>query len=414
MSFTNYQELSAHLSRLGMFHMDLRLERMERGLRALQLDPPPYAVAHIVGTNGKGSTSTLLASLGKAHGLKTGLFTSPHMVGPRERILIDGRMLSEQRWVELGRRIVEAAPELTYFEFVCLAAALAFAEEGVAFAVFEAGLGGRFDATSALRAHLVCFTPIGRDHADVLGNSLRAIAGDKAAALRENTPALTANQNPEALSCLLKAARRLDVPLLRAPEICALPSGLKMRLRGPHQKENAVVALAAWLEMARQFDWPVRENAVRQGLESAFAPGRLQAIPACAAHPHLLLDGAHNAHAFLALRHALPRMDISPAAVIFSCLEDKEPESLAPLVLDLAMGAPLFIPPVANNARAAAPNAIAARLGRTAKPVTSLSDALKKVADLETTPQTPVLICGSLYLLGDFFALYPDYLGITE
>ncbi|MDR2695925.1 MAG: bifunctional folylpolyglutamate synthase/dihydrofolate synthase, partial [Deltaproteobacteria bacterium] len=169
MHITSYQDVLAHLDTLGMFHMDLRLERMERGLRALGLLSPPYAVAQVLGTNGKGSTASFLASLGKAHGIKTGLFTSPHLISPRERIRINGEMLSEERWVELARRVLPAVPEHTWFECVCLMAVLAFAEEGVGLAVMEAGLGGRSDATSALPANLTCFTPIGYDHMDVLG-----------------------------------------------------------------------------------------------------------------------------------------------------------------------------------------------------------------------------------------------------
>ncbi|MCL2122813.1 MAG: Mur ligase family protein, partial [Desulfovibrionaceae bacterium] len=192
MNTTSYQELLAQLDALGMFHMDRRLDRMERGLRALDLRSPPYGVAQILGTNGKGSTSSFLASLGKAHGIKTGLFTSPHMISPRERIRINGKTLSEERWAECARRVLPAVPGITYFECICLTAALAFAEEGVQLAVMEAGLGGRFDATSALPANLTCFTSIGYDHTDVLGNSLQDITRDKAAAIRKNIPAITA------------------------------------------------------------------------------------------------------------------------------------------------------------------------------------------------------------------------------
>jgi dihydrofolate synthase/folylpolyglutamate synthase len=410
MNVANYQELLAHLDALGMFHMDLRLGHMAEGLRTLDLLSPAYATAQILGTNGKGSTSSFLASLGMAHGIKTGLFTSPHMLSPRERIRINGETLSEARWVELAQRVLPAVPGLTYFECLCLMAALAFAEEGVQLAVMEAGLGGRFDATSALPVNLTCFTPIGHDHTEVLGNNLQAIAQDKAAAIRTNTPAITVRQNPEVLTCLLDVSRRIDSPLLRAEEICAIPRGWKLGLRGMHQIENATLALAAWMELARQRNWPVREAYVREGLQNAFIAGRLQAVPPSRSHPDMLLDGAHNPHALMALRAALLELDILPCAVIFSCLADKDLKSMAPLVLDMALGSPLLIPPISVGKRAAPHTQIAAEFGTAASVMPSLEAAVKAAGQRDSSPQSPVLVCGSLYLLAEFFALYPEYI----
>ena len=410
MHLSSYQELLAHLDTLGMFHMDLRLERMERGLRALDLLSPPYVVAQVLGTNGKGSTSSFLASLGTSHGIKTGLFTSPHMISPRERIRINGETLSEERWVELARRVLSVVPEVTYFECLCLTAALVFAEDGVQLAVMEAGLGGRCDATSALPAHLTCFTPIGYDHMHVLGSSLQDIARDKAAAMRRKIPALTARQSPEVLTCLLDASRLSASPLLRAEEMCAVPRDWKLGLRGVHQCENATLALAAWRELARRHGWPEREGLVRAGLENTFIAGRLQSIPAGSALPDMLLDGAHNTHAFAALREALRELGIQPRSVIFSCLADKDLAGMAPLVLELAMGAPLFIPPCAAGARAVPPERIAAGFGATASAAPSLEAALELAGRRTTSPQSPILMCGSLYLLAEFFTLYPEYM----
>ena len=410
MPITSYQDLLAHFDTLGMFHMDLRLERMARGLRALDLPSPSYVVAQIVGTNGKGSTSSFLAALGKAHGIKTGLFTSPQMLSPRERIRINGEMLSEERWVELARQVLPATPELTYFECLCLMAVLAFAEAGVQLAVMEAGLGGRLDATSALSAHLTCFTPIGYDHMDVLGHSLQDIARDKAAAMRRNTPAVTARQRPEVLACLLDVSHRIENPLSQAEESCSIPQDWKLGLQGAHQFDNATLALAAWRELARRHNWPAQEVRVREGLKNAFIAGRLQSIPASRTLPDMLLDGAHNTHAFAALRDALRELGIRPRAVIFSCLADKDLDGMAPLALDVAMGAPLFIPPVSVNKRAAPPERIAAQFGAAARTTPSLKAALEVARAWDTSPQSPILMCGSLYLLAEFFTLYPEHL----
>jgi dihydrofolate synthase/folylpolyglutamate synthase len=149
---------------------------------------------------------------------------------------------------------------------------------------------------------------------------------------------------------------------------------------------------------------------VREGLENAFIAGRLQSIPASRALPDMLLDGAHNTHAFAALREALRELDIRPHAVIFSCLADKDLDGMAPLVLDLARGAPLLIPPVSATQRAASPVRIAAGFGPAASVMPSLEAALEAAGQGDTSPQSPILICGSLYLLAEFFTLYPDCL----
>jgi dihydrofolate synthase/folylpolyglutamate synthase len=332
------------------------------------------------------------------------------MISRRERIRINGETLSEERWVKLARRVLPAVPELTYFECVCLMAASAFAEEKVQLAVMEAGLGGRCDATSALPADLTCFTPIGYDHMDVLGDSLRDIAHDKAAAMRRSVPAITAPQDPEVLACLLDASRRIGSRLMRAEDSCAIPRDWKLGLRGVHQHANAALALAAWMELARRYTWPLRKTLVREGLENAFIAGRLQSIPASSALPDVLLDGAHNTHAFAALRESLRELGIRPCAVIFSCLADKDLEGIVPLALDLAMGAPLLIPPLAANPRAVPPERIAAAFGATASAVPSLEAAVQAAGLRDASPQSPVLVCGSLYLLAEFFTLYPESL----
>jgi dihydrofolate synthase/folylpolyglutamate synthase len=292
-------------------------------------------------------------------------------------------------------------------------AVLAFTEHRVEFAVTEAGLGGRFDATTALPADTVCFTPIGRDHLHVLGPELRDISADKAAALRAGALAVTAEQTPLVLQCLTGASRRVAAPLLPADE-SLLPAGLRLRLAGPHQQRNAALAATAWTSTAGAHDWPMREDALRKGLENAFLPGRLQSVPANGRHPHLLLDGAHNAPAWESLRDALKQRAIRPCALIFSCMADKELEAVIPPLLAVAGSASVFITPVMNNPRAAQPEQLAARIGPAAECAANMEAALEKSAGLRSDARHPVLICGSLYLLGDFFRLFPEHLTPTH
>ena len=447
MAFLTFADVQSHLDTLGLFHMDMGLHRMDDALRALGLSRPPFAVAHVVGTNGKGSTATFLASIAKAHGVRCGLYTSPHFVTPRERIRINGQMLPEALWPQLCQRVHDVAPQLTYFELLTVLAVLAFAGgspvspttndrdttgttagtatattitpappllEPVQLAVMEAGLGGRHDATTALAADVVCYTPIGMDHERVLGNTLSAIATDKAGAIRHRVPAITGHQDPEALRALHEAAAQHNAPLHTAAAIATLPPDARLGLAGPHQQQNALLALAAWTTLATANGWPIDDAATRRGLAAAFIPGRLQTIPASPqhGHPQLLLDGAHNAHGLAALQRALAAQSVHPRAVIFSCLADKNLAAIAPHLLALAGKAPLIIPTIADNERAASGHDLAAHLGPQAQAVPRLTDALQIVASQAATthPDTPVLLCGSLYLLAEFFTLRPDCL----
>ncbi|BFR47743.1 bifunctional folylpolyglutamate synthase/dihydrofolate synthase [Nitratidesulfovibrio sp. HK-II] len=434
--FATYDDVQAHLDKLGMFHMDLGLGRMERVLDALSLTAPPFTVAQVVGTNGKGSTSTFLAAIGTAHGLRTGLYTSPHFVTPRERIRINGAMLPPKLWPDLTNRVMAAGGEgLTYFELLTVLALLAFREADVQLAVMEAGLGGAHDATTAVAADVVCVTPIGLDHQNILGPTIAAIAADKAGALRPGVPAVAAQQPADAMDELRAAADACGAPLRAAEDVVKLPAAAELGLAGPHQRGNAMLALAAWTTLAEANAWQTREDAVRRGLAEAWIPGRLQwvethatdtnataAPEVSAAHApspaapadlpplpaRLVIDGAHNAHGLAALRAALADQCVRPAVVIFSCLADKDLAAVADEVRRLAGDAPVLAPTIQNNARAARGEDLAALIGPTARAVRDLPAALHEAAAL--APQGPALLCGSLYLLGEFFTLRPDCL----
>ncbi|MEG6501714.1 bifunctional folylpolyglutamate synthase/ dihydrofolate synthase, partial [Desulfovibrio sp. 1214_IL3152] len=140
--FSDFSQIQRHLDGLGLFHMDMGLDRMRRALSHLGLDRPPFVTVQILGTNGKGSTAAFLSSLCRAHGLRTGLYTSPHFVSPTERIRIDDRPWSQNLWPAQADKIMNAVPELTYFEFLTVLALLAFRQEQLDVAVLEAGLGG--------------------------------------------------------------------------------------------------------------------------------------------------------------------------------------------------------------------------------------------------------------------------------
>ena len=217
MRFHSFDDVQDHLDALGLFHMDFGLDRMRNALDALGLLTPPFVTVQIVGTNGKGSTSTFLSCVARAHGLKVGLYTSPHFVTPRERIRINGTMLPADRWPVLADRVMEAAPNLTYFEFLTALGLLAFAEAGVDLVVMEAGLGGHYDATTAMPVQAVCFTPIGMDHEKILGPTLTDIASDKSQAMRPGVPAFTAPHRKKARNSVKRPRSRFRNPPSGSP-----------------------------------------------------------------------------------------------------------------------------------------------------------------------------------------------------
>ncbi|MCC8193678.1 MAG: bifunctional folylpolyglutamate synthase/dihydrofolate synthase [Deltaproteobacteria bacterium] len=427
--FASFAELADYLGTLGLFRMRPELGRLRDVLGRLSPGRPAAAV-QIAGTNGKGSTATFIAALAQAHGLRTGLYTSPDFVSFRERIRLDGVPIGESAVVAPANRVMEAGGEkLTYFEFLTALAALVFgggAGNPVDVAVLETGLGGTWDAVTALPVDMVTYTPIGLDHCRILGDTVTAIARDKAGAIRAGLPVFSAIQPPEAARVLREAAAQNGSALYETGARDSLPPRIRdgavpLGLAGGHQYANAGLALAVWRRMARDNGWRPCEERETRALATAFIPGRMQFVPASAAysHPPLLLDGAHNGHGMAALGEALAAEGIAPSAVIFSCLEDKSPAAMAAHLRALATG-PVFVPPIKDNPRAMEPETLARAVGLSAVPVRDMAEALAKArdhiasymaAEVAANPERhPVLVCGSLYMLGDFFALRPDCL----
>lgn len=431
MAFETFSDIMGRLSDLGMFHMDLRLERMHTVLGALAPKRPP-AVVQIVGTNGKGSTATFLASLAAASGLRVGLFTSPHLANVRERIrLYDGggksRLLDEGEWLAPANAVMAAGGEcLTYFEFLTVLASRVFSDMDVDVAVFEAGLGGTHDATTSLEKDILCITPVELDHESVLGHTPEAVALDKSGAMRPGVPVFSATQAPGVSTVIRDAAARLNVPLTIAPPVA---SSLHLGLTGGHQLDNAGLAVAAWRHMAQQHGWPCDEARMEAGLAHAWLPGRLHRIPALReetagageaavsprgrsnrSHPGLIIDGAHNAHGLRALQRALEALppDEIPRAFIYACMADKDLDAMLPLVRGISHGCPVYLPPVQDCERAMPPQELARLVGRRAQPVPSLAQAI--AAAYNADRNATVLLFGSLYLTGEFYTLYPEYL----
>lgn len=410
--YSSFSQVVEQLDARGFFHMDLSLDRMNRALSTLALQRAPFVVVQVLGTNGKGSTAAFLESLARAYGLRTGLYTSPHFVSPAERIRIDGLPLSPDLWPELASQVDAACPDLTYFEFLTVLALLAFRQQGVNIAIMEAGLGGRHDATTATAADALCYTPVALDHVDILGPRLEDIAQDKAAAIRDAVPVISAPQFPEVQAILTDAAARQGAGL---QTVVPLPVSVPLGLPGAHQRTNAAVALAAWHAVAPLCHVSALDS-TRQtlGLETAFIPGRLQYVPACPEHPFLLLDGAHNPHGMQTLVQHIHIRHLQPPCAIFSCLKDKDWRPAAMLLRRILDGAPIFIPQLHND-RAADAHEVADALNRggtrpVARALPDVPAALQAAAACAAVSCSPVIMSGSLYLLSEFFTLFPRYL----
>lgn len=426
--FADVSGFEAYLDDLGQFRMELDLRRILLCLERLGRDTPFRTTARVVGTNGKGSTSYLLARLASAHGLRVGLFTSPHFLHTRERVLL----LEEERiappddtaWLDLARTVFAAGPAgmpganqgLTYFEFLLAMAVEYFARQRVDLAVFEAGLGARYDAVAALPSDLLLLTSIGLDHTKQLGPDLPSVAAEKAWALRQGARlALSTAQSPEAWQQLERASSESGTPLLAVNQAPPPPMdiGAILALRGPHQRANARLAVAgcqallAWKGAA--FNWERCASVLRQ----AALPGRFQAVPALpGVHPHLLLDGAHNPDGLAALCLTLKTENIRPKACIAAAMRDKPLEAMAAHLSGIASG-PVILPHLPNLDRQMPPEELAPLLeARDSRArvlvVDGLSSALQATEELECSAREPVLLCGSLYLLAEFFKLRPD------
>ena len=425
--FPDFASFQAYLGSLGMFHMDLGLFRVACVMESLGLSQPPCPSIQVVGTNGKGSTSTFLAQLFTTSGLTTGLYTSPHFLSPRERILVDGAQLPENLWLTAAEAVLSVSEDrlpkyrLTYFELLTVMAAWLFRETSCGAAVFEAGLGGAHDATSAFTHRLTVFTPIGLDHAAILGPTLTDIVRDKARAMRPDVPAVSADQEPQVARILAEMAEDAGTPLFFARDVAAKALACGSRwpdapsMPGPYQADNLRLALAAFHLLTAGQPGSSRQS-VFPGLKEdprvlsraaclAFIPGRFQIIPAGDGLPGLILDGAHNEPGLACLARALLSLGIKPRAVIFACLKDKDLPAMLPLVGALT-GGPIIVPGLDAPGRASDPAELAASIGGGALPVSNAAAALQKIRGSEG----PVLICGSLYLLAEVYALRPGWL----
>lgn len=303
----------------------LGLERMQALLARLGEPQARLNAVHIAGTKGKGSTAALVESVARAHGLCTGLTTSPHLSCARERIVLDGKMIEERAFVALEDEVHAAALALddapSFFERMVAMAFLAFAKRPVDLAVVEVGLGGRLDATNTLVPRACGITRLGLDHTEHLGPTLEHIAREKAGIFKPGVTALSVPQEPAAAAVLLEVARAVGAPLA----VVEVDAGLRVGLPGRHQQENASLALA----LLEQAGVSLRADAVARGLSQVRWPARWERLPG---DPPLILDGAHNetsARALVEVARTDPLLHGRPIFLILGMSSGHDPAAFA-------------------------------------------------------------------------------------
>jgi dihydrofolate synthase/folylpolyglutamate synthase len=420
-----YDEALVYLKGRERYGIKFGLSNIDRLAEALGRPELRYRSVLVAGTNGKGSTVALSESILRATGVRTGRYTSPHLRFVEERIHIEGRPISREelasavsRVAEASERLFEAEPDRsapTYFEAMTAAAFLAFADRKVEAAVLEVGMGGRFDATNIAPADVSVIAPIGFDHEKFLGTSLRAIASEKAAIIKDGRPVVVGRLEPEAFEVVRREAKSKNAPLVAALEgieIWGEESGegqnvrlstpardygvLHLPLAGEHQRENLALAVRA-LEC---FTGSISVDAVARGVESTEWPGRLQRI---AGTPPLLLDAAHNIMATQALVRYLKLHPHPRRVLLFGVMKDKRVWEMLEELLPHASHLIATRPEMSRSRDPEELAKFAEERGVPAEAVRSPEAALARARAL-AGPKGEVLVAGSIFLLGEILS----------
>jgi dihydrofolate synthase/folylpolyglutamate synthase len=405
------QEAEAHLRSLELFGMRFGLDRMRRMMTVLGSPQRRYDSIQVLGTNGKTSTTRMIAAILERHGLRTAAYTSPHLVSYRERLQVSeqdmsgadfARAIARAAWAaERVNRTLAGEDHVTQFELLTAGALWQIAERGAQVAVVEAGLGGRYDATSVIDARLTVLSSVGLEHTRWLGPTVRDIAEEKLAVVRPGgTLALGAGLDPEALAVAERVARERDARIVLAGVDGAADAQAIPAARGAFQRRNFALARLAAETYLRGAGIEPDERAVAEAATATEGAGRLQVV---AENPLTVLDGAHNPEAVDALVQALPELvGERPLALVLGVLEDKDAASMLSSLLRKCERAWFTAPPSARALSPAALQSLARQLGFEQvvcepRPAKALEQAQRWARERGGA----VLATGSVYLVGE-------------
>lgn len=390
-----YQEALAWLYGTQRFGIKLGLDNAQRLFRELAVPAKHQRILHVAGTNGKGSVCAMIDAICRAQGYRTGLFTSPHLVTYRERIQVNGAMMSEKDVADgltlIRERISSWEPHPTFFEITTALALVHFKARDCEVIALETGLGGRLDATNVVTPVVSVITPIDLDHQSWLGNSLEEIAGEKAGIIKANVPVVAAAQELAAEKVIRARAVECEAPL---QIISAFYTDTPLALPGAHQKQNASLALAALQSGGIE----IEDRAIAEGLANVHWPARFQRWD-----ERTIIDGAHNPGGAEALAKTWrEQFGDERATIVLAVLRDKD---VAGIWRALASIAHRAILPRARSERALSPDSVVPMISTIipALPYSiapSVADALQSARDLPDR----ILITGSLHFAGEALA----------
>jgi dihydrofolate synthase/folylpolyglutamate synthase len=392
----------ARLEARGHWGIKRGLDNIRALLGALGRPDQAFAVVLIGGTNGKGSTGAFLTHALKAGGHRVGWTTSPHLVHPRERVWVDGAAIPAEALDEALARVFEAEAALglqaTYFELMIAAALWTFRERGVAIAIVEVGLGGRWDATNACEPILSVLTSVGLDHTAILGGTRELIAREKLCIARDGRPlVLGPGLDPAWIAPLLECAPALHAAPPVTGDVAfdhSRVEGRAIRLAGAHQLDNLATAREALRRLA-PLGFPVEDAAAWCGLGGATIPGRFWRVPGL---DGVWLDGAHNPHGAAALADHCRRCGVRPH-LLFGAMGDKDLDGMAAALRGMEARSLAFVR--GTDARYASFEVLRAAWGAPGAPGLDLAAAWEW---LRRPCAEPRLVAGSLYLLGHLLA----------
>jgi dihydrofolate synthase/folylpolyglutamate synthase len=359
----NFAQCRSYLDSLQILGIKLGLDSIRTLLEALGNPQLSYPTVLVAGTNGKGSVCAMLSRILSLHGLRAGLYTSPHLVSVEERIRINDRLISRPAFCRALTEVRQASDVLlqtgklpsppTHFETLTCAALCHFKTRRVDIAILEVGLGGRFDATNVVTPLLSVITSIGHDHEKHLGRTIGRIAFEKAGIIKPGVPVVSGVDKRTASAVIRKRAQEVEAPIC---EVFERPNGFialkrerekgytfiyttpekrfvySLRLPGYHQGRNAAVALAAAALLGRRWK-PLQDKLIIRGLAQAFWPGRLETVRRS---PRVILDGAHNLDGALAVRAYIKDFIRQPLVLLFGIMNDKDISGLVRILFPLA------------------------------------------------------------------------------
>src|SRR3954469_7960327 len=402
------------------------LERMRGLLKRLGNPHEQFRSVHVAGTKGKGSTCAMIASMLQACGYKVGLYTSPHLVDIRERIQINGEMVSHAEFARLIKGIEPMVgrmkPTPTYFDVLTAAAFKYFADQKVDIAIVETGLGGRLDSTNVIKPEVTAITSISKDHMAQLGNTLALIAQEKAGIFKKDIPAVTVVQDPDAEAVLARIAAKVGAPFdvagksiefsyrfessrMLGPHnrVCLTTANTKFEhlavpLVGEHQAINCGLALSI-IDKLKGRGFTINDMKAMEGLNKLVMPGRMEQI---STDPRVIVDGAHNAASIDAFMRAIGQhVPYDSMVLIFGCCADKD---VTGMLEKITGGADKVIFTKVDNIRSANPYELAQQYtelyGKMAQVAGSLEEALA-IANRAVTKEDLICITGSFYLVGE-------------